>query len=66
MQFKLLPNPPKIDNLPIIVNQGAATQHFVLKGERLGLITKLEARGRCSQPRARRLRIRPNGASLWS
>jgi hypothetical protein len=45
VEFKLLPNPPKIDNLPIIVNQGAATQHFVLKGERLGLITKLEAAG---------------------
>lgn len=45
VEFKLLPNPPKIDNLPIIVNQGAATQHFLLKGERLGLITKLEASG---------------------
>jgi len=45
VEFKILPNPPKIDNLPIIVNQGAATQHFVLKGERLGLITKLEASG---------------------
>jgi hypothetical protein len=42
---KILQNPPQIANLPIIVNQGAAPQHFVLKGERLGLITKLEAPG---------------------
>jgi len=43
--FKVLPNPPRIANLPILVNQGAAAQHFMLKGERLGLITKLEADG---------------------
>ena len=45
VEFKVLPNPPKVDNLPIIVNQGVATQHFLLKGERLGLITRLEATG---------------------
>jgi len=45
VKFKVLPNPPKIENLPIIVNRGAATQHFVLRGERLGQITKLEAPG---------------------
>jgi hypothetical protein len=45
VEFKVLPNPPKVDNLPIIVNQGVATQHFLLKGERLGLITRLEAVG---------------------
>jgi hypothetical protein len=45
VNFKVLPNPPKISNLPILVNQGAATQHFALKGERLELITKLEAPG---------------------
>jgi hypothetical protein len=54
VNFKVLPNPPKISNLPILVNQGvnsggvnqgAATQHFVLKGERLELFTKLEAPG---------------------
>ncbi len=45
VEFKILPNPPKIDNLPIILNQGAAIQHFVLQGERLDLITKLEAPG---------------------
>lgn len=43
--FKVVPNPPQIDNLPIIVNQGAGRQHFVLKGERLELLTKLEAPG---------------------
>ena len=42
---KILPNPPKIENLPILANQGAAMQHFVLKGQRLELITKLEALG---------------------
>jgi hypothetical protein len=45
VQFKVLPNPPKIDNLPVLLNQGIAVQHFMLKGERLGLITKLEASG---------------------
>jgi len=45
VEFKILPNPPKIDNLPIILNQGTAVQHFVLKGERLDLIKKLEASG---------------------
>jgi hypothetical protein len=54
VNFKVLPNPPKISNLPILVNQvvnqggvkqDAATQHFVLKGERLELLTKLEAPG---------------------
>ena len=45
VDFKVLPNPPKIANLPIIVNQGVATQHYVLKGEHLDLLTKLEAPG---------------------
>ena len=43
--FKVLPNPPKIDNLPILVNEGSTTQHFVLKGERLDQVSKLEAPG---------------------
>jgi hypothetical protein len=43
VDFKVLPNPPKIANLPILVNQGAGVQHFVLKGERLEQVTKLEA-----------------------
>lgn len=41
--FKILPNPPKIDNLPILANQGVAVQHYVLKGERLDELTRLEA-----------------------
>ena len=45
VEFKVLPNPPKIDNLPIVVNQGAVAQHFVLKGERLEQVSKLEAPG---------------------
>ncbi len=43
VDFKVLPNPPKIDNLPILVNQGVAVQHYVLKGERLNLLARLEA-----------------------
>lgn len=43
VEFKVLPNPPKIENLPILVNQGAGTQHFVLKGQRLEQVKKLEA-----------------------
>lgn len=45
VDIRILPNPPRIDNLPIIVNEGTATQHFVLKGERLELITRLETQG---------------------
>jgi hypothetical protein len=43
--FKVLPNPPHIANLPVLLNLGAAPQHFVLKGDRLGLIARLEAEG---------------------
>jgi hypothetical protein len=42
VEINLLPNPPKIENLPILANQGATAQHYVLKGERLALFTKLE------------------------
>lgn len=45
IQFSVLPNPPKIDNLPILANKGVAAQHYVLKGERLGLLAKLESPG---------------------
>ncbi|MCU1261495.1 MAG: hypothetical protein JWO80_4380 [Bryobacterales bacterium] len=45
VEFKVLPNPPKIDNLPIPVNPGAVTHYFVLKGERLEQLSKLEAAG---------------------
>ncbi len=45
VDIRVLPPASKIDNLPILVNQGVATQHYVLKGERLDLLTKLEAPG---------------------
>ena len=45
VDFKVLPNPPQISNLPILVNQGALIQHFVLKGERLNQLSRLEAPG---------------------
>ncbi len=41
----VLPKASKIDNLPILANRGGADQHFTLKGEHLGLLTKLEAPG---------------------
>jgi len=41
--LNVLPNPPRMDNLPILVNRGEAAQHYVLKGERLDLLAKLEA-----------------------
>ena len=43
VSIAILPNPPKIQNLPILANQGAAAQHYVLKGERLGLFARLES-----------------------
>jgi len=43
--FKVLPNPPKIENLPILVNQESASQHFVLKGQHLDQLSKLEVTG---------------------
>ncbi len=42
---QLLANPPKLTNLPIVANQGAGTQHYVLKGERLDDVIKVEAQG---------------------
>ncbi len=41
----VLPRASKIDNLPILANRGGADQHFILKGEHLDLLTKLEAPG---------------------
>lgn len=45
VEFKILPELPLVENLPILVNQGVAEQHYELKGERLNLISKLEAPG---------------------
>ena len=45
VDFKVLPELPLITNLPILVNQGAAQQHYELKGRRLNLLSRLEAPG---------------------
>lgn len=43
VKLQVLPPAPRLDNLPILVNQGASVQHYVLKGERLDLLAKLTA-----------------------
>jgi hypothetical protein len=45
VDIKVLRPASKIDNLPILANQGVAAQHYILKGERLDLLAKLEAPG---------------------
>ena len=45
VKINVLPNLPKINNLPILANQGEAMQHYILKGERLDLVSKLQAPG---------------------
>jgi hypothetical protein len=45
VEINVLPPASKIDNLPILANDGVAAQHYVLKGERLDLLAKLEAPG---------------------
>ncbi len=45
VNLRLLPNPPRVDNFPIVANQGIAVQHYVLKGERLNGLEKLTAPG---------------------
>jgi hypothetical protein len=45
VDFRILANPPVVTNLPVIANEGGAVQHYVLKGERLDDISKLEAPG---------------------
>ena len=39
---KVLPPPPKIENLPILVNRGETSRVVSLKGQNLDLLTKLE------------------------
>ncbi len=43
VNFEVLSALPKLDNLPVLVNQGVSAQHYVLKGERLNLLAKLTA-----------------------
>jgi hypothetical protein len=45
VDIKVLPPASKIHNLPILANHGIAAQHYILKGERLDLLAKLEAPG---------------------
>src|SRR5579884_1813735 len=45
VRFNILSEAAKVTNFPVLVNQGVSTQHFVLKGERLGDIARLEALG---------------------
>ncbi len=42
VKFNVLGDPAKVTNFPVLVNQGVSVQHFVLKGERLGNLAKLE------------------------
>jgi hypothetical protein len=47
VNVKILSAPPKIENLPVVLNQGISTVEFTLKGQRLDLLNRLElARGR--------------------
>ena len=43
VKLDILPNVPKAANLPVLLNQGVESQHFVLKGERLQLLSKLDS-----------------------
>ncbi|MFL6350301.1 MAG: hypothetical protein ACJ74Z_00410 [Bryobacteraceae bacterium] len=45
VNIEVLPLVSRIENLPILANQGLAAQHYVLKGERLNLLARLEAPG---------------------
>lgn len=42
VNLKILPAPPRIDNLPVLLNQGATRIDYRLRGQRLDLITRLE------------------------
>lgn len=43
--IKILPSLTKIENLPLIANEGVGTENYVLKGENLHLIARLEMPG---------------------
>lgn len=63
VELKILAAPPRIENLPVVLNQGVSTVEFTLKGQRLDLLDRLEvAKGRAELgPPAqseRRLRLR--------
>ncbi len=54
---QVLPEPPKIENLPILVNRGAASHTFLLKGQHLDLIGKMETSEGT-------IELEPSGANL--
>jgi hypothetical protein len=41
--IKILAPAPSIDNLPILANQGASAQHYVLQGKHLDRLARIEA-----------------------
>lgn len=43
--IKILPALTKIDNLPLVANEGVGTESYVLKGENLNLIARLQMPG---------------------
>ncbi len=42
VEIKILPEPPQIENLPFTLHQGTTSGSFVLRGDRLDLIEKIE------------------------
>ncbi len=42
VNFRILTAPPQIDNFPILLNEGASSIEFSLKGQRLDLLNRLE------------------------
>lgn len=42
VHVKILPPPPRIENLPVVLNQGATAAEFLLRGQRLDLLSRLE------------------------
>lgn len=63
VNIKILPAPPKIANLPVVLNQGTSAIEFVLRGERLDLLKRVEVpRGTaelspCKDPNERKLTL---------
>ena len=45
VDVKILPSPPRIENLPVLLNQGATSAEFVLRGQALDLLRRLEVAG---------------------
>lgn len=47
INLKILPAPPRVENLPVVLNQGATRVEYRLRGERLDQLTRVEvARGK--------------------